>query len=129
MKRTITPAEIARIGTIVVGTFSSSVSCQNETATQIGTISLSKGQWIIVACADWQSNSNGTRQISRSSGVNPSPRLAVTTNPASGSKETYQQIVNIDNITVETTIAFYGYQSSGSTISVYPYIYAIMINY
>ena len=120
--------KISNVGTIQNGSNqNATVSVPNETATLATAITLSKGTWLIVACADWASNANGYRQIAMATGKNPGRHLAVTTPSAGGDKETYQQLSRIVEISVETTISIYAMQNSGSSLSVYPYSYAVRI--
>ena len=114
------------IGKIIIGTYDNSTSLPNNTATKVGSIELSRGAWIIVACADWEVNATGYRQIAFSSGINPTRKLATTTTGLS-SKEVYQQLVSLFTFDTDTTTNLYAVQNSGAALNIYPYVYAIKI--
>ena len=120
---------LAKIGTIVNGTISGSVSCANETNTEIGSITLNKGIYILVACCDWGSNSSGYRQVGVSTNINGARNDISTTMACNGTnKETYVQFIKVLNIeTDNTTTKVYGAQNSGGTLSAFPYIYAVRL--
>ena len=98
------------------------VAVINNTATELSTLALPSGRWLVVGCIDWQANGTGYRQAAFADGTNPARNNAVTTEGLEG-KETYQQVVTI--VGGNTTIKLYGRQNSGSSINAYPYLYAI----
>ena len=104
----------------------STVSVPTSTPTLCSSISLAAGTWIVVACADWQANADGYRQITFASGINPGRNMASTIQGISG-KEAYQQVVRII-YTEGETLNVYALQNSGNTINVYPYLYAVRIS-
>lgn len=120
---------LAIIGAITTGTISGSVSCPNETITEIGSITLNKGVYVLVACCDWGSNSSGYRQVGVSTNINGARNDISTTMACNGTnKETYVQFIKVLNIeTDNTTTKVYGAQNSGSTLSAFPYIYAVRL--
>ena len=117
----------SNVGNVFSGTTTGSVSVPNNTATVIGSITLTKGAWMIIACCDWAGNGNGYRQIAISSAVDPARSNAATTPSAGASKDTYQQFVKVLSTDGET-VNIYARQNSGSAITAYPYIYAIRLN-
>ena len=118
--------KISYIGSVEYGnTNSSTVSVGDDTAVLVGSVSLTKGRWIVVGCADWATNSNGYRQIAfKSTSLNPPRNTAVTTLPVDG-KESYQQLVMLVYNTETTSIDMYARQTSGSALNIYPYLYAM----
>lgn len=121
--------KIANIGGIYYGDKNSgSVSVSNSTTTVVSTISLPAGVHLLVACIDWEANGNGYRQIATKSNSNPARNEAVTTLPMSATnKQTYQQLIEIISLNSASSIDVYGYQTSGSALSAYPYVYAVRI--
>lgn len=118
------------LGEIVYGTNTSgNVSIPSGTATEFSSLTLTAGVWLVVACGDWAANGTGYRQIATSDIVNPNRSTATTTVGISASgKETYQQLTLIRQITgASSTISFYGLQDSGSSLRIYPYVYATRI--
>lgn len=118
------------LGEIVYGTNTSgNVSVPSGTATEFSSLTLTAGVWLVVACGDWAANGTGYRQIATSDITNPNRSTATTTVGISASgKETYQQLTLIRQITgASSTISFYGLQDSGSSLRIYPYVYATRI--
>ena len=118
------------LGEIVYGTNTSgNVSIPSGTATEFSSLTLTAGVWLVVACGDWEANGTGYRQIATSDITNPNRSTATTTVGISASgKETYQQLTLIRQITgASSTISFYGLQDSGSSLRIYPYVYATRI--
>ena len=120
---------LATIGTIINGTESGSTSCPNDTVTEVGSITLDKGVYVIVSGCDWDSNATGFRQIGITAAKNGARAELSTTMACTGStKETYHQFVKIQNVTSDnTTIKIYACQNSGSTLNAYPYINAVKL--
>ena len=116
------------IGNIISGTISGTVSCANNTVTEVGSITLNIGRYLIIACIDWATNATGFRQVSFGNSINPARSGASTTSACSG-KETYNQGLEFLTVTNDNTVVkFYGWQDSGSSLNAYPYIYAMKIN-
>lgn len=118
------------LGEIVYGTNTSgNVSIPSGTATEFSSLTLTAGVWLVVACGDWEANGTGYRQIATSDITNPNRSTATTTVGISASgKETYQQLTLIRQIAgASSTISFYGLQNSGSSLRIYPYVYATRI--
>jgi hypothetical protein len=118
---------LSALGTVVTGTTPSSVAVADGTVTEIESITLEAGTWLVIACADWAANATGYRQIALSAGVNPSRDRAVTTPTAGSGKETYQQIIQIITVNSQTAQKVYAMQNSGSSINVFPSVKAIRI--
>lgn len=116
------------LGEIINGTNTSgNVSIPSGTAKEFSSLTLSTGVWIVVACADWAANGAGYRQIATSDITNPNRSTATTTVGING-KEAYQQLTLIRTISGSSSnIIFYGLQNSGSTLAIYPYVYAVRI--
>lgn len=123
---------IDRIGTLIDGTITGSVLCANNTPTQVGTITLDKGNYMVIGCIDWQSNTNGERQAcistANTSTIDPARQSATTINACSGTKEAYVQTMQFLEIANDnTTIYLFGWQNSGSSLNAYPYIRAMKV--
>ena len=115
------------LGNIVGGDKNTStVSIPTSTPTLCSSISLAAGTWVVVACADWQENAAGYRQIAFASSTNPGRNIASTIQGLS-EKEAYQQVVRIMSTEGET-LNVYALQNSGNTINMYPYLYAIKMS-
>lgn len=120
--------QLADIGAIVFSeNNSNSFSTPSGTITEVASVELSKGKWIVVGCIDWEANSSGYRQLSIGSATNPGRQHGCTTLPTSSPKQTYQQLTKLISTNGET-ITFYALQDSGSTLMAYPYAYAMKVN-
>lgn len=122
--------ELNTIGTIVYGTTSGQVSVITSADANVGSVNLSSaGKWLVIACGDWEANATGYRQISIGvSGVNPNRNAAVTTMAVTESgKYTFQQAMLIVATTQAQTVQIYARQNSGSSVVIYPYVYAVKI--
>lgn len=119
---------LSGIGNIISGTISGTVSCANNTVTEVGSITLDIGRYLIIACIDWGTNATGFRQVSFGNSINPARNGATTTSACSG-KETYNQVLEFLAVTNDNTVVnVYGWQDSGSSLNAFPYIYAMKIN-
>ena len=119
---------LAVIGSITSGnTNSTYISVPNMTATEVGKIVLTKGVWVVVACADWIGTASGYLQISFSSATNPGRNIAVSTTPHGTGKDVYQQMTRLISTNGET-FTLYALQNSGGAVNCYPYLYAVEIN-
>lgn len=120
------------IGQIITGTNGGTVEVPNNTVTEIGSITLPAGHYIIVGCCDWAFGNTGYRQISISNTtatLNPVRNRAVTTPTIqTAGKETYQQVMIIIATSGET-ISLYGLHNQGSALNAYPYMYAIKVGH
>lgn len=116
------------LGEIVYGTnTSSNVSIPSSTATEFSSLTLTKGVWIVIACADWAANGSGYRQIATADVTNPTRQNATTVVGLSG-KEVYQQLTMIRPIAgASSNIVFYALQNSGGALNIYPYVYAVRV--
>ena len=120
---------ISTLGGIINGSNNNTfVSVSNDTAVVINSITLTAGKWIVIAAADWHGNGTGYRQIAfNANSLNPGRNYASTTQGIEGSKEAYQQITVLVDINTNTTYTVYGRQTSGSSLNVYPYVYAMRV--
>ena len=116
------------LGEIVYGSNTTgNVSIPNGTATEFSSLTLTTGVWVVVACADWEVNAVGYRQIATSDITNPNRSTATTTVGLSG-KEAYQQLTMIRPIAgASSNIVFYALQNSGAALKIYPYVYAVRV--
>lgn len=115
-------------GQIIYGTNGESrVSVPNESGTEVSSIALSKGVWLIIACADWSPVQAGYRQIATNASVQNPSRYVATVTSGHSNKEVYQQASQILTIGEQTTLKLYAYQNSGNAIYCYPYFYAVRI--
>ena len=108
-----------------------SVDVPDATLTALITVTLpTKGTWLIRFVADWQKNSSGGRFITTSNNlVNATRGSAISTIPVSFA-DTYMEMIYIHNNVNSTLKSFTlnGYQSSGSTLSCYPYAVGIKLS-
>lgn len=121
-------SQIGAIGEIVTGNGNSqNVTIPNATPTSCNQLTLSKGVWMIIGCADWSSGSDGYRQIAfNSDALNPGRNACTTTIPIAG-KETYQQVSMLKSVSSNENITLYATQTNGGNLIVYPFLYAIRI--
>ena len=119
---------LSGIGNIITGTTTGTVSCANNTVTEVGSITLDIGRYLIIACIDWATNATGFRQVSFGNSINPARSSATTTSACNG-KETYNQTLQFLTVVSDSTVVkVYGWQDSGSSLNAFPYIYAMKIN-
>ena len=122
-------ANLSNIGQTEIGTNSTSTaSCASGTSTKVSDITLAAGTWIIVANAAWGGTSGtGYRQISiGDNATDPARAVSAVVMPING-KQCNQQVVRIVTLSASTSIGVYCLQNSGSTITCYPYVYAVRI--
>lgn len=100
-----------------------SFSVPTSTERTLLTHTFGEGQWIIVLGAQWASNGNGYRRINTSNGRDE--KNIILGNP---NGENTQFFVLIKTFTTTETITLSGYQTSGSSLTVYPYISAIKLS-
>lgn len=116
------------IGKIIKGTESGSVNVASASGTEVGSITLNKGKYVILGGIDWATNSTGFRQVAFAANRDPSRDAGVCQPACASPKETYQQIASFRDIQTDNTeIKLYGWQDSGSTLGAYAFIYAIKI--
>ena len=116
------------IGKIIKGTESGSVNVASSSGTEVGSITLNKGKYVVLGGIDWVANSTGFRQVAFAATRDDSRDACVCQPTCAAPKETYQQIVSFRDIQSDNTeIKMYGYQDSGSTLGAYAFIYAIKI--
>lgn len=116
------------IGKLIKGTESGSVNVASASGTEVGSITLNKGKYVILGGIDWATNSTGFRQVAFAANRDPSRDAGVCQPACASPKETYQQIVSFRDIQTDNTeIKLYGWQDSGSTLGAYAFIYAIKI--
>lgn len=106
------------------------VSVPNDTSntfTQIQTMNLSAGLWLVMAGTSFTNNSSGWRQI----GVTSTNSISVDrTSPlyaAANGTGNALQIVRVFELTSSGTIYLWARQNSGSSLTCYPYIQAIRL--
>lgn len=107
------------------------VSVASATWTNTGSITLTKGTWIITAFAQFATNTTGRRQalISETSASSTSVRGMMTDNqaPVNGAV-TICRFMDIYTVTADSkTLYLNSYQNSGSAMNVYGRIYALKI--
>lgn len=121
-------SDLSSLGNIIYsGQNSSTFSIPSGEFTSTSTITLTKGTWLVVASSDWQANANGYRQISFGTALNPGRNVMTSTANGFADKETYQQVSRTIYSSGETILTLYALQNSGSTINLYPYLYATKI--
>lgn len=100
----------------------SSVSVSNDTVTDLATITITAGLWLIIAGTGWSASAAGWRMIDISGERDKKSMVA----PVTGDQTT-QQVSFFRKTTTSTTITLKGRQTSGSTLTAYPYIKAVKI--
>lgn len=121
---------LINIGTTLNGSHNTDfISVDNATITDLGSVALTAGKWLLIATIDWAPNGTGYRQIAFGSGLNPA-RNSATTTPAIADtgKETYHQVSRVYEVVSTETVTLYGYQTSGAALVAHPYIKAIKIS-
>lgn len=114
------------IGTVISGTTTGSLNVPSNSGTEIGSITLTKGVYILTVFANFASNPTGSRQVAFSAVNNPSRSDCVCV-PACN-KDQYIELVKIRTVTEDSvTIKAYAYQNSGSTLEVWPHLQAIKL--
>ena len=100
----------------------SSVSVSNDTVTDLATITITAGLWLIIAGTGWSASAAGWRMIDISGERDKKSMVA----PVTGDQTT-QQVSFFRKPTTSTTITLKGRQTSGATLTAYPYIRAVKI--
>lgn len=107
---------ISVVGTVKYEYLPSNKSCPNNTATELVTMTLDKGTWVIVAGVRWATNANGYRQMNVY-GVSGSTEIHLLTAPVSGNftQMNFSRILEVsaDN----TPIYLNGRQTSGGALN------------
>ena len=115
-------------GAVIYGTNgSSTVTTQNETVTELSSIILPKGTWLVIGCADWGVSQTGYRQISIDGAAKNPSRPTATTVSGQSNKEVYQQVTRIIVTNAGHTAILSAYQNSGGALICYPYFYAVRL--
>lgn len=108
----------------ILSVIPTSFSVQNNTETTLASLNLTEGKWIITCGAGWGANSNGYRYLFISD-----LRYHKDTISGINGAVAQQSFVIIEDITAPKTITLKGKQTSGSSISVFPFIRAIRLPY
>lgn len=103
-----------------------SVSCASGTWTQISSVTLGAGKWLVNYGGAFAANNTGYRRIhiGTSSGAG---RWSPTQNAVSGGDQTRMNAVGIQQPASATTYHLYAWQNSGSTLGFYGFIQAVRI--
>lgn len=124
-----TRTEIDSFGEIV-STDGDTVSLTNNTTTNLCSVSLTPGKWLIIGTCTFVANATGYRGLylatsATDAGAGRRNQLEVA--PVSGNT-THPQIVAIWNLSITTTVYLNARQTSGSALNAtYPAIYACRI--
>lgn len=104
-------------------TVGGSVSVPNTTFTQVQTVSLDAGVWLIEYGVSFQTNANGYRQIAfTTTSSTPTPDRTMPTSPAVSGTSTTVVKTAIVEVSTATTGRVWAYQNSGAARTVWPYI-------
>lgn len=96
-------------------------SVSNNTDTVLATLNLQAGKYLIVGGTSWTYASTGYRYIYFGDARNTKHE----TNPTSASGEmTYNQVMWLVHFSSPTTLTLKGKQTSGQSLTVYPFISA-----
>lgn len=93
-------------------------SVPSGTRTKISERTISAGTYLIVRGLDWSPNSTGRRCIYKADGT--ARQYYISQNAVDGD-DTIQQIVDIEAFSTSTTISIWGLQTSGASLTAYPY--------
>lgn len=103
-------------GQVVYNWLPSNTSVANNTATELVTMTLDKGTWVIVAGVRWAENTNGYRQLNVY-GVSGSTEIHLLTAPTNG-HYTQMNFSRILEVSADNTPIFLnGRQTSGSALN------------
>ena len=116
------------IGTFYDGTENNnSLNLVSGTVVQVNSITLNKGIYIITAFLNTESNSTGCRQLAMDANGQSPSRYQCVCVPACN-KDQYIEYVRSVYVTADnTTIKFYGFQNSGSTLQTWSWAQAVKI--
>ena len=107
---------ISVVGTVKYEYLPSNKSCPNNTATELVTMTLDKGTWVIVAGVRWAENTSGYRQLNVYN-VSGSAEIHQLISPASG-HYTQMNFTRIWEIPADNTpIYLNGRQTSGGALN------------
>lgn len=107
----------------------SSVNCSNNTGTNLLSISLTAGTWLVMCGVNWSSNTSGVRYIhftSTSKSTNDERCHAIRQN-ATTTGQTTMALMAMTTHSATTTYYLVGLQNSGSTLSAIAYMRAFRI--
>lgn len=100
-------------------------SIANNTNTEVATLSLTPGTYILIRGCEFKENSTGIRIICTQSSI--SGRANVANGNAVNGKDTWLQLIEIKTVSSNTNVSLYAYQNSGSSLNIYPYLKSIRI--
>ena len=125
--RQLVSADVSGLGTVVTGS-DTVASVANTTATQICSVSLAPGTWVVTYTASFASNATGRRNIKLYAGTSTTidPARSATCQAVNGSATVLSRTAVV---TVSSTTSYYlnAYQASGGALSVDGDIQAIRI--
>lgn len=106
------------------------VSVPNDTSntfTQIQSMSLSAGLWLVMAGTSFTNNSSGWRQIGLTATNSISVDRTSPLEAAATGTGNSMQIVRVFDLTSSGTVYVWARQNSGSSLTCYPYIQAVRL--
>ena len=114
-----------------VGTYKSSwpnaVTLASGTTTDVTSVSLEAGSWVVAYGGSFASNATGQRSIGLSSSSNVLDSRQSVKIQAVGSGETRASGAMIMKPTATTSYHLYASQNSGSSLSFYGWVYAVRV--
>lgn len=111
------------IGTVYTGT-GDVTSIANATNTDVLSVTLPAGTYVVVRGCDFNSNATGVRRVAKD---NSSARNAFVNANAVNGFDTVIQHTEIITLSAQTEIKCNVYQNSGAAMSIWPYMYAVRI--
>ena len=119
--------ELSVIGNYVVSQPGSSVSVPNDTGTEVASITLNKGIWLLIGCVN-ASSGTGAYSTQFDSSAKNAARDKTVTNQLMSDRQSFTQVSVVKNIQSDSTeVKLYSYYTGAGSLTVYPYIMAVKI--
>ena len=131
--RALVPADVWNIGTIISTDISTAVNVTSGTSTSIGSITLTKGTWVIAYGGDFAGNATGNRSFCLGNSTTAPTsnsswdRLTNVQTPNCGASNKVYLKGSYILTTSGATIYLFAWQNSGSTLATHGTIRAIKI--
>lgn len=114
----------ANIGTVYTGTGSVS-SVANSAYTEVLSVSVPAGKYIVIRGCDFGANATGVRRVGANNGSGRTD--FVTGNAVPGGVDTVIQHIQYVSVSSQTELKCVVLQSSGASLNIWPYMYAVRL--
>ena len=122
--------EVMQIGDATSIIETGAVSIANGTVTSVASKKLPAGLYLLNFVYNWANNSSGIREILYSTNAtapSPAPSRLLCASAAAHSDAMFQNASLVIRLTSEQTVYFWAYQNSGSAVTLWPFIEAVLL--